>query len=129
MPKVVEDADYFANHLVDIPVMLVVCAKLDDVHPTDQDLDRLSIVGGASIYTGVENILLAARQAGLGAALTTLLWAEEPKVKALLNITEEISTAAMITVGWPAKPFPIKLSRQPLEEIVFGEHYGEALFR
>ena len=64
LPKIVSDADHFANHLVDIPIMLIVCANLADVHPTDTELGRLSVVGGASIYTGVENLLLAARQAG-----------------------------------------------------------------
>ncbi|MGR8947829.1 MAG: nitroreductase family protein [Gammaproteobacteria bacterium] len=128
LPKIVSDADYFANHLVDIPVMLIVCANLADVHPTDTELGRLSVVGGASIYTGVENLLLAARQAELGAALTTLLCVTEPQVKTLLNIPAHISTAAMVTLGWPERPFPTKLRRQPLEEIVFSEQYGAALF-
>ena len=74
-PKIVEDADYFANHMDEIPIMLVVCARLADVHPTDAALERLSIVGGASIYPGVQNVLLAAREQGLGTALTTLLCA------------------------------------------------------
>ena len=128
LPKIVSDADYFANHLVDIPIMLVVCANLADVHPTDTELNRLSVVGGASIYPGVENLLLAARQAGLGAALTTLLCVTEPQVKALLDIPEHISTAAMVTLGWPERAFPTKLRRQPLDEIVFSEKYGEKLF-
>ena len=127
LPKIVSDADHFANHLVDIPIMLIVCANLADVHPTDTELGRLSVVGGASIYTGVENLLLAARQAGLGAALTTLLCVTEPQVKALLDIPDHISTAAMVTLGWPSRPFPTKLRRQPLEEIVFSEKYGTNL--
>ena len=127
LPKIVSDADHFANHLVDIPIMLIVCANLADVHPTDTELGRLSVVGGASIYTGVENLLLAARQAGLGAALTTLLCGTEPQVKALLDIPDHISTAAMVTLGWPSRPFPTKLRRQPLEEIVFSEKYGTNL--
>lgn len=118
------DADYFANRLEDIPVMILVCARLADVHPTDHELGRLSIVGGASVYPAVQNILLAAREEGLGVALTTLLCAEEPKVKALFAIPEDISTAAMVTVGWPVKPFPKGLKRKPLAEIAFAETYG-----
>ena len=60
-----ENADHFARHMADIPVMLVVCARLADVHPTDNQLGRLSIVGGASVYPAVQNVLLAARAAGL----------------------------------------------------------------
>ena len=128
LPKIVADADHFANHMVEIPILLMVCANLADVHPTDHELGRLSVVGGASIYPGVENLLLAARQAGLGAALTTLHCAVEPQLKTLLDIPEHISTAAMITLGWPARPFPTKLRRQALEDMVFSEKYGEALF-
>jgi len=124
-PKIIEDADYFANHLDEIPILLVVCARLADVHPTDVELDRLSIVGGASIYPAVQNVLLAARDAGLGTALTTLLCVVEPQVKQLLGIPEDVSTAAMVTMGWPAKPFPKKLTRRPLSEFSFTDHYGE----
>ena len=124
-PKIIEDADYFANHLDEVPILLVVCARLADVHPTDIDLDRLTIVGGASIYPAVQNVLLAARECGLGTALTTLLCVVEPKVKELLGIPEDVSTAAMVTMGWPANPFPKKLTRRPLAEFAFTDHYDE----
>lgn len=122
-----ENADYFAHHMADIPVMLVVCMRLADIHPTDHQLGRLSIVGGASVYPAVQNVLLAAREAGLGTALTTLLCAEEPKVKALLKIPDDISTAAMVTVGWPVKSFPKRLTRRPLGEMAFVDEYGVVL--
>ncbi len=108
--------------------MLVVCARLADVHPTDTELGRLSIVGGASVYPAIENILLAAREAGLGTALTTLLCAVEAEVKVLLRVPDDISTAAMVTIGWPAKPFPRKLTRRPLSEFAFTDRYGERPF-
>ncbi|MFP6782358.1 MAG: nitroreductase family protein [Gammaproteobacteria bacterium] len=124
-PKLLVDADYFANHLDEIPVMLVVCANLADVQPTDATLDRLSVVGGASIYPAVQNVLLKAREQGLGSALTTLLCREERAVKDLLEIPAPISTAAMVTLGWPSKPFPKQLSRRPLEEFAFVDTYGD----
>ncbi|MEX2480445.1 MAG: nitroreductase family protein [Gammaproteobacteria bacterium] len=125
--RILQAADHFARHLADIPVLIVVCARLNDVHPTDTALGRLSIVGGASIYPAVQNILLAARHAGLGTALTTLLCAAEPQVKALLAIPDELSTAAMVTLGWPARPLPRKLNRRPLGEMAWAERYGSPL--
>lgn len=122
-----DNADHFARHMADIPVMLVICARLGDVHPTDHKLGRLSIVGGASVYPAVQNVLLAARAAGLGTALTTLLCEEEPAVKTLLGIPEEVSTAAMVTMGWPARPFPTRLTRRPLAEMAFLDSYGSPL--
>lgn len=125
--RVLDAADHFAHHLAEIPVFVVVCARLADVHPTDTELGRLSIVGGASIYPAVQNLLLGARAAGLGTALTTLLCAVEPQVRNLLGIPGDISTAAMITLGWPARPFPRRLNRRPLREMAFAERYGEPL--
>ena len=124
-PKLLVDADHFANHLEQIPVMLIVCARLADVQPTDAVLDRLSVVGGASIYPAVQNVLLAARAEGLGTALTTLLCAVEPEVKTLLGIPDDVATAAMVTIGWPARPFPRKLKRRPLAEFAYTDTYGD----
>lgn len=125
--NLLDNADHFARNMADIPVMLVVCARLADVHPTDHELGRLSIVGGASVYPAVQNVLLAAREAGLGTTLTTLLCAQEPAVKKLLNIPADVSTAAMVTMGWPAKAFPKKLTRRPLAEMTFADEYGAKL--
>jgi hypothetical protein len=57
--------------------------------------------------------------------LTTLLCVVEPQVKDLLGVPEDVSTAAMVTIGWPANPFPKKLTRRPLVEFAFTDHYNE----
>jgi len=126
-PGLVDHADHFARHMAEIPVLLLVLARLADVHPTDHQLGRLSIVGGASVYPAVQNILLSARDAGLGTALTTLHCAVEPELKPLFGIPEDISVAAMVSMGWPAQAFPSKLTRRPLDEIVFADSYGVPL--
>ncbi|MCC7120410.1 MAG: nitroreductase family protein [Gammaproteobacteria bacterium] len=123
----IEHADHFARHLADIPVLLLVLARLADVHPTDRDLGRLSVVGGASIYPAVQNVLLAARNVGLGTALTTLHAAVEPELKPMFDIPDDISVVAMVTLGWPARDFPRELTRRPLSEMVFADRYGVAL--
>ena len=125
--RLVERADRFARRLDEVPVLVVVCAALGDVLPTDARLGRLSVVGGASIYPAVQNLLLAARNEGLGAALTTLLCAVEPDVKALLGVPDDVATAALIALGWPAEPFPAKLTRRPLDAMAFGDRWGDPL--
>jgi nitroreductase len=127
LPRSVQDADRFARSLARVPVLAVVCARLADCHATDQNLGRLSVVGGASIYPAVQNFLLACRAQGLGAALTTLLCFEEPSVKTLLGIPADISTVATIAVGWPEREFPKHLRRKPLDEFAFGNRYGQPL--
>ena len=87
------------------------------------------MVGGASIYPSLQNVLLAARAEGLGTALTTLLCAVEPQVKELLDIPADVLTAALVPLGYPVEPFPKKLARRPLSEICFGDAWGEPAFR
>jgi len=64
--------DGFPEALDQVPVMLVICANLEVLSATDRDLDRYQLVGGASIYPFVWNILLVARERGLGGVMTTI---------------------------------------------------------
>jgi nitroreductase len=117
--KALADADNFADHYEDHPAIVVVLADLADTHPTDTDLGRLSIVGGASVYPAVQNLCLSLRNHGVATTLTTLLCMYEPQVKDLLGIPEDLSTAAFVVAGYPVKPFPTKLFRRPVEEMAF----------
>jgi len=125
--RMLERADEFAARIDEVPLHLVVCARLGDLAIVDAGLDRPSIVGGASIYPFVQNILLGLRAEGLGAALTTLLAPAEAEVKRLLGIPEDVVLAAYVLVGPRDEPWPTRLSRKPVEEFAFAERYGEAL--
>jgi nitroreductase len=124
LPKAVAAADHFAEHLHEVPAIAVLCAELDGLHPTDLDLNRLSVVGGGSIYPTAQNFCLALRAQGVASALTTLLVHAEAQVKQLLGIPDGIITAAHIAVGYPERGFPARLTRSPVNEIVFTETYG-----
>jgi nitroreductase len=121
------NADHMARHLADVPVLIVVCAVLESLHATDANLDRVGIVAGASIYPAVQNLLLAAHAEGLGAAITTLLSADEPRIQELLAIPKDVAVAAVVALGHPERPLPRHLSRRPLNEIAFGESWGRPL--
>jgi nitroreductase len=125
--RMVRRADDYARTLEQVPVHLVVGVRLDDLAVTDADLPRQSIVGGASIYPFVQNLLLALRGEGLGAALTTLLVPAEAEVKELLAIPDEVALAAHIGVGFRDEPWPRALARRPVEEFAFSERFGEPL--
>ena len=109
--KAMVDGDHFAEHFGEHPVLIVVCVDIAATHPTDTELGRLSIVGGASVYPMAQNLCLALRAQGVATSFTTLLVAREPEVKRLLEIPEEFSTACHIAAGYPAGPFPTKLRR------------------
>ena len=126
-PGFLQHVDHFARHLADVPVMVVVGADMTQVTALDANLGRLPLTGGSSVYPAVQNLMLAARDLGLGTTLTTILALAEQEVQALLGMPSHIAVAAMITLGWPQKPFPQKLYRKPLTEFAFLDTYGQAL--
>jgi len=125
--RMVQRADHYAQHLDEVPVHLLVGVQLGDVLATDAQLPRQSIVGGASIYPFVQNVLLGLRSAGLGAALTTLLVPSEAQVKELVGFPDDVALAAHVGVGHRADPWPKRLARKPVEEFAFAERFGEPL--
>ena len=108
-------------------VVLVFVVDLKAVASMDQFLDRIGVISGASIYPFVWNVLLAARQAGFGGTITTLAVAEEPKLKALLNIPDDHAVCAVMPLGKPVKQLT-KLKRNPVEEIATVERFDGAPF-
>ncbi|GAS90568.1 nitroreductase family protein [Mycolicibacterium brisbanense] len=111
-----------ATQLLEASVVLVVCVDLGVVAALDQNLDRIGVVSGASVYPFVWNILLAARNEGFGGVLTTMAVPEEPRVKALLGIPEEFAVAAVVPMGKPVRQFT-KLTRRPVAEIATRERF------
>jgi nitroreductase len=104
-------------------VVLVVCVDLKVVASTDQDLPRVGIVSGASIYPFAWNILLAARHEGLGGTITTLAVAQEPKLQALLGLPPHVAVCAIMPLGRPVRQLT-KLTRRPVAEFAMRERWG-----
>ena len=112
----------FTRPVLTAAVVLVVCVDLAVVASIDQDLDRVGVVSGASVYPLVWNILLAARQEGFGGTITTMAVAEEPAVKELLGIPETYALAAVVPLGRPEHQ-PTKLRRNAVAEFVTRERF------
>ena len=108
-------------------VVLVFVLDLKLVASMDQDLDRIGVISGASIYPFVWNVLMAARQAGFGGTITTLAVAEEPKIKALLDIPPDFAVCAVVPLGRPVKQLT-KLRRRSVAEIATRERFDGAAF-
>jgi len=104
----------FADHLDEVPVLLVLVVELAALAVIDNGLDRQSIAGGASIYPFAQNILLAARDAGLGGVVTTALARQEPAVREVLGIPTGYALAALVALGHPARRIT-RLRRTPVE--------------
>lgn len=106
-------------------VILVLCVNLKVVASLDQNLERVGIISGASIYPFAWNILMAARHEGFGGTITTLAVAQEPKLQALLGIPRHVAVCAVMPLGRPVKILS-KLKRKAVPEFAVLERWGGA---
>lgn len=76
----------------------------------------------ASIYPGVQNLLLAARSLGLAANMTTWHLMAEGEVKKILGIPSGVHTYSLIPVGWPMGSFgPVR--RRSVDEVIHHDRW------
>ncbi len=113
----------FADNVDTVPVLLVLVADLGVLACVDNGLDRQSIVGGGSIYPFGHNILLAARNEGLGGVMTSVLARQEPAARELLGIPEGRAVAGMLALGRPQRQIT-KLKRRRVEDFAFRDRFG-----
>ena len=110
-------SDYMAEHLHDVPVLVLACIEHDGAPST---MSR-----GGSIYPAVQNLLLAARGLGLGSVITSLHKRYEDEIKELLGIPENVETAALLPIGFPADGARYGPTRRaPVHEVTFYDHWG-----
>lgn len=114
--RVMRSAQYLADHLHEVPVLILACLLVDPGQRPD-------ITAGSSIYPAVQNLMLAARALGLGTALTTLHRFHQDDIRKLLGIPETVETAALIPVGWPMGRFGEGF-RKPVEDVTYWEQWG-----
>ena len=80
------------------------------------------------IYPSVENLLLAARAAGLGAALIALpLWSAFLAHRTL-GLPWSVAPCAVVPLGWPQGGYGPP-TRRPVDEVVPVDRYEDRPFR
>lgn len=119
-------ADHLAEHMHEAPALLVFCFNPALMAITDAGLDRVSVVGGASVYPAVQNALLACRAEGLGCTLTTLHCLKEADVKELLGIPPQWGLCAVVPIGYPVGRGHGPVSRKPVEKMAYADSWGTA---
>jgi len=114
---------HFTEPLLNAAVVLVVFVDLRLVASVDQDLDRVGVISGASVYPLVWNILLAARNEGFGGTITTMAVAEEPALKELLGVPDPYAVACVVPMGKPVKQLT-KLRRVEVADLARRENWN-----
>jgi nitroreductase len=124
MGKIVDAVQWQADHFEEVPVVVVPCLH-----------GRAPVFGApvvaasyyGSIFPAVQNLLLAARAAGLGATLTTLPVWSVTLARRTLGLPGSISPVAVVPMGWPQGGYG-PTTRRPVEEVVHVDRYGHQPF-
>jgi nitroreductase len=125
MQKVLDAVQWQADHFEEIPVIVVACLR-GGLRFGFPPMLPSSYYG--SIYPSVQNLLLAARAAGLGAALITLpLWSSFA-ARRILGCPWNVQPCAVIPLGWPLGRYG-PTSRRPVEDVVSVDRYGNRAWR
>lgn len=122
--KILDAGDVLAQDLAKAPVILMFIADFRFMAVTDKNLDRISLVGGGSVYPPVQNAMLACVAEGLGCTLTTLHCLREAEVQAALDIPVEWATAAMVPIGYPVGRGHGPITRKPPAAMAYQDTFG-----
>lgn len=103
----------------EVPVLIAVCSE----RPFGEG-EAAAAALGASIYPAVQNLLLAAHAAGLGAVLTTRWKIRESELRPLLSLPGTMAVHAIVPLGWPVEPLG-RNRRRPVRDVTYRERFGE----
>jgi len=107
---------YQIEHMHETPYLVFFCGRRDwPFKVPSEERVGLAPPNYGAVYPCVQNVLLACRAVGLGAALTTMHQVFEQELNEYLGIPEEFGVVVTMPVGWPMGNFgPVK--RIPAEE-------------
>ena len=114
---------HLAENLADVPVVAMFVHDPSALYVTDDGLGRHPVVGGASLYPAVQNMLLALRAEGLGGVLTTLICGREPELRDILGLPEGWGVHAMVPFGHPRGSHG-PLTRAPLSSMAMVDNWS-----
>jgi nitroreductase len=113
--RMLQGAQHLAGSLADVPAIILVCGR--KIYPPMEPQESFV---WSTCYPAAQNILLAARQQGIGSCFTTFQQTCEPQLRELLNIPDDIYVCAFIPLGYPDtdKVNFGPLARKPIEDVI-----------
>jgi nitroreductase len=117
--RMLESVLWQADNMQNIPAIVIACFEFDGpVSPTEASF------AGGSLWPGVQNLLLAARALGLGAALTTLGLSNRDASRQVLELPDNIEAFGLIPVGYPLGNFG-PVTRLPVAETMRWDRWSD----
>jgi nitroreductase len=117
---------YQIDHMHEYPYLLLVCGKRDWPFKVPA-AERVGLAppNFGAVYPCVQNILLACRAVGLGAALTTMHQVFEAELHAYFAIPQDYGVVVTMPIGWPMGQFGA-VTRLPAEKVTFFDEWGNS---
>jgi nitroreductase len=124
MMRQVRALKYQIEHMAEFPLILLVCGKRDwPFKVPESERVGLAPPNYGAVYPCVQNILLACRALGLGAALTTMHQVFEDELHERFGIPTEFGVVVAIPIGYPMGRFG-PVTRRPAEEVTYFDRWG-----
>ena len=122
--RTVRASRHLADHLGEVPVIVLVC--MPDISMSVRDDDGEMDVGTpfASVYPAVQNLLLAARSMGIGGLITTVHRIHHDEVRGHFGIPDGQQVVALVPLGRPTGRFGVA-RRRPVDRVTHWDHWGE----
>ena len=117
---------YQMDHMQEFPVLLLICGQRDWPFKVPQS-ERVGLAppNYGAVYPCTQNILLACRALGLGAALTTMHQVFEEELHDYFEIPDEYGVVVTMPIGYPLGKFGT-VRRTPAEEKTFFNRWGNS---
>ena len=115
--RMLEAVMWQVEHMHEIPALVIACYQFDE-----------AVSGGAagraggSIWPAIQNLLLAARALGLGAAPTTLGLSDRKAAREVLGLPDDVEAFCLIPVGYPLGHFG-PVTRVPVAETLHWDRW------
>ena len=114
------------DHMHEFPYLLLVCGKRDwPFRVPEQERVGLAPPNYGAVYPCVQNILLACRAVGLGAAQTTMHQVFEEALCERFGIPDDYGVVSTIPIGWPLGRFG-PVTRRPATECTYFDAWGNS---
>jgi len=118
LSRLLDAVQWQADHFEAVPVVVIACLRGPRLG--FPNIAATSYYG--SIFPSVQNLLLGARAAGLGAALITLpLWSTFA-ARRILGLPWSVTPCAVIPLGWPVGRYG-PTTRRPVGDVVSLDRY------
>lgn len=119
--RIVDSAEFLAQHLHEAPVFIIPC--IEGRVETAGVLAQASIYG--SILPAVWSLMMALRARGLGSAWTTLHLMFEKEAAQILGIPDHITQTALLPVAYFTGTDFKPAKRLPLDTILHWDGWGK----